>query len=708
MRLAAILISGGLCAAGLVRANDSVTIDDLVRRVQIPLAAISPDGHFAAYLLVRGDPIHDLYEVNVEVSELHMSLTPTLLTSYLLSPSEAFDETEGFKQIGGELRWVSNDTLLFLAKSDGKMQFLAWSPQTRQSRVLTEKHDQIVLDTDKSNSGRLALVSRDFVNRPIAREAAVTDSAWRIRDSYRFYGSFKNPTNGKWVRMQKFVLPLDSPSQIVSEGEATQGWDAVPTERAYRPVREPPDSLKYRLGEMRSPDGALVAAVEGQWIEYKTPDASYMASRIIVERGETSAELVPFTKPIPKRTILGWAPDNKSIYYIEVGARASTINRATVAGKVSVLYRDAGQLEMPGEFYDRKSQALSRDAHTALLVRSTNVIPAELISVDLQAGRVNTVSAPNDVFVKSAQPEVRFYPIEIGGHEVYGRLYLPLHYRKGRRYPLVLTQYYSQPGFYAATGDEVPVLPLLASDIAVFTMQSGQLDRESHDGDFRLELSRVKKPLVAMEWIYRKLVAEGIVDPERVGVTGLSYGAETAMYAYWQSKVFRAVSVATGSWDPCLMLFGGLPYALSLEERGFPISRDDSAMRTWHELAAGLNARASLPPLLVQSPDGEENFTVPTWFELRRAGAPVEWYEYPNEGHVKRSPANKWWVYQRNLDWFRFWLKDEVDSSPEKTEQYQRWGGMRTAWEAAKHAQMPREGLRPCMTNCLTGRSSSD
>jgi hypothetical protein len=30
-------------------------------------------------------------------------------------------------------------------------------------------------------------------------------------------------------------------------------------------------------------------------------------------------------------------------------------------------------------------------------------------------------------------------------------------------------------------------------------------------------------------------------------------------------------------------------------------------------------------------------------------------------------------VFQRNLDWFRFWLKDEEDSDPVKVEQYARW-----------------------------------
>jgi hypothetical protein len=104
----------------------------------------------------------------------------------------------------------------------------------------------------------------------------------------------------------------------------------------------------------------------------------------------------------------------------------------------------------------------------------------------------------------------------------------------------------------------------------------------------------------------------------------------------------------------------------------------------WRQLSAGLNAKATLPPLLLQTGDHEENVTVPTWFQLRRSAAPVEWYEYPNEGHNKRSPAGKWWVYSRNLDWFRFWLKDEEDPNADKAEQYQRWRELRVTWESAK------------------------
>jgi hypothetical protein len=72
-----------------------------------------------------------------------------------------------------------------------------------------------------------------------------------------------------------------------------------------------------------------------------------------------------------------------------------------------------------------------------------------------------------------------------------------------------------------------------------------------------------------------------------------------------------------------------------------------------------------------------------TWYRLKQSGAQIEWIEYPAEGHEKSSPADKWWVYRRNLDWFRFWLQDYEDSDPSKAEQYQHWREMRDAWQRA-------------------------
>jgi len=217
--------------------------------------------------------------------------------------------------------------------------------------------------------------------------------------------------------------------------------------------------------------------------------------------------------------------------------------------------------------------------------------------------------------------------------------------------------------------------------IAVFAMDARDTNVVARNKDFEAELGRLEKPLEGMAWLVEQLSKEGVIDPGRVGVNGHSYGTEIAMYAYWKSSIFRTVSATTGSWEPMLYPMVGLGFAELLRDRGFPDPKDDTGYEQWKRISAGLNARSTLPPLLWQSPDSERQMCAEAWLRLRQAGAQVEWIEYPDEDHVKHNPADMWWVEQRNLDWFRFWLKDEEDPDLAKAEQYLRWREMRKLQE---------------------------
>jgi hypothetical protein len=50
---------------------------------------------------------------------------------------------------------------------------------------------------------------------------------------------------------------------------------------------------------------------------------------------------------------------------------------------------------------------------------------------------------------------------------------------------------------------------------------------------------------------------------------------------------------------------------------------------------------------------------------------------YPDELHVINQPKHRYEIYERNLDWFRFWLKGEDDADPNKQAQYARWRRLR-------------------------------
>jgi hypothetical protein len=44
------------------------------------------------------------------------------------------------------------------------------------------------------------------------------------------------------------------------------------------------------------------------------------------------------------------------------------------------------------------------------------------------------------------------------------------------------------------------------------------------------------------------------------------------------------------------------------------------------------------------------------------------------------QPRHRLAVFERNLDWFRYWLQGARDPDPAKADQYARWDRMRVGW----------------------------
>ena len=56
-------------------------------------------------------------------------------------------------------------------------------------------------------------------------------------------------------------------------------------------------------------------------------------------------------------------------------------------------------------------------------------------------------------------------------------------------------------------------------------------------------------------------------------------------------------------------------------------------------------------PLLIQAASSEFRMSLATYRELKRRGWPIEFYVYPDEGHVKLHPSHRLAIYNRNIDW---------------------------------------------------------
>jgi hypothetical protein len=86
----------------------------------------------------------------------------------------------------------------------------------------------------------------------------------------------------------------------------------------------------------------------------------------------------------------------------------------------------------------------------------------------------------------------------------------------------------------------------------------------------------------------------------------------------------------------------------------------------------------------MQLADREYLTAIDVYAALREQGKPVDMYVFPDEYHNKWQPAHRLAIYDRNLDWFDYWLNDRIDPDPRKADQYALWRSLRKQHRKAR------------------------
>jgi hypothetical protein len=250
---------------------------------------------------------------------------------------------------------------------------------------------------------------------------------------------------------------------------------------------------------------------------------------------------------------------------------------------------------------------------------------------------------------------------------------------------------YRASGFLrGGTGDEYPILPMAEKGLCVFVFErpNDWISEEHLSGpqylaaEFR-DLSDRRRVLSSLESGISLLVSEKGIDACRVGLTGLSDGADTAYFAMINSKMFQVYALSAFPASEKNFWFTTAPqYRRSMDEWGLgrPGSSSD---KYWDDLSITNKFDRISSPILVQVSDREFR-GVEAFVSLREAGRPVEAHVFEDEAHIKFYPVHRKSIYQRNIDWLRFWLQGFKDPAPFKQAQYSRWTELKTRQAALK------------------------
>ncbi|WP_196140745.1 prolyl oligopeptidase family serine peptidase [Aliikangiella sp. G2MR2-5] len=259
--------------------------------------------------------------------------------------------------------------------------------------------------------------------------------------------------------------------------------------------------------------------------------------------------------------------------------------------------------------------------------------------------------------IQNVEKQVIDYKRE-DGLELSATLYLPLDYKKGEKYPMLMwayprefkdkssasqnTQnpneftypYYGSPIYWVTKG-------YVVLDDAAFPIV-GEGEEEPNDS-FRTQL--VANAKAAIDAVDEK----GLIDRERVAVGGHSYGAFMVANLLSHSDLFAAGIARSGAYNRTLT-----PFGFQSEERSYWEAPD-----IYYTMSPFMHAdKMKTPLLLIHGNDDNNSGTYPMQSEryfnaLKGLGAPVRLVMLPKESHgyrAKESILHVLWEQDRWLD----------------------------------------------------------
>lgn len=321
----------------------------------------------------------------------------------------------------------------------------------------------------------------------------------------------------------------------------------------------------------------------------------------------------------------------------------------------------------------------SADGRTIALSVSPVDAPADVhVASTMALSATHLVSSPNPRWrerLRLPRLETVEWPSEDSRFTVSGALLLPPDFREGAAYPVIL---------FAAGGpsmirlgfnlgeDVFPHLAWAAQGYVVFAPNTrgrrgyGRAFREApvarghlFDGPFD-DLSR------GLDLLRQR----GIIQDDRVGIAGFSYGGALATFAITRTDRFKAAVILEGRPNYLRMVtsLGGRADDLQLlrDQQGLAPVWDPGSLDRLiaHSPILSIH-RAATPTMLVY---GEESGARTDGIDLLRAlrhfDVPSRLRVYPRTGHVIQEPSLLLDSFSQATGWFDRWLKPTAVNRP--------------------------------------------
>ena len=447
-----------------------------------------------------------------------------------------------------------------------------------------------------------------------------------------------------------------------------------------------------------SPDGKLLAFRSNR--STPDPDRTYDTNIWVVAADNTDkgAHLTQVTTNPGADAAPSWSPDGKWITYVtqldpklfQYGTRHIAVSPAA-GGQAKVLTLAFDRMSrMPrfspdGQFVyfiadDDGTVNLCRIAATggeitrpisghvvvaSYTVTKSGELAAQITTMDrageiyfTAGGPLTRITHVNDAFmtkIKIVTPEyVKFKSKD--GTTVAGYLYKPLDYVAGKKYPTLLHPHGGPVGAYYGEFDHFPQL-FAANGYVV--LEPNPRGSSGYGQDFCKAIyadwgnKDYQDDMAMVDYA----IAQGLADPDKLGVGGWSYGGISTDFIIAQTKRFKGAISGAGSAF-FASLYGHDQYILDYDvELGHPWEN----RAVWDKISPFYRVANITTPTLFMGGDIDWNVPIVGGEQMYQAmkslGRETELVVYPGEYHGFRTPSHIKDRLERNLSWYAHYVK---------------------------------------------------
>jgi dipeptidyl aminopeptidase/acylaminoacyl peptidase len=651
-------------------AKRAITLDDLARIQRVGAPVLSPDGEWLLYSVSQIDIKEDKSQSHLWMAKWDGSARIQLTYGKEGASSPKFSpdgKTISFTSsrpgpARGTQVWVMDrrggEAEQFTAITDQDIEGYSWSPDSK--KLLLTLHPKTEPDAEEG--------------KPPAPPKPIVIDRYHFKQDVQGY-----LRNDAWDALYLYDIATKKAEKLTT-GKNVSEEDAE-----------------------WSPDGAWIAFVSNPDSD---PDRSNNTDVFVVEPrpGSAARKLTTWSGPDGGR--LAWSPDSKSIAYIQ-GAELKLLEYSQSRPAVVTL---DGKVSYPGAKLDRavRDPSYSADGHLSYLVdNDRSQYPAEL---DLAGNGVKRLLAQQGAvmgWTQAAGHTAVLFTNDSGPAEIYalenGALRKITSYNDALMAELNLVPA-EDIEFKSKDGTDVHGLLTKPADFKagspvpmILFIHGGPNGQDEHTFDFLRQWLATKgyaelnvnyrgssgrgqdySKAIAADWGHLevedllagvdKAVALGVADPNRLAVTGWSYGGILTDYTVASTDRFKAAISGAGVAAP-MSFYGVDQYILQYDNELGPPWKNVSLYIKMSYPFLEIDKRIHTPMLFM---GGTSDMNVPLlggeqmYQALKSLGRPTELVVYPGQFHGFTRPSYIRDRYERWLGWWDKYLKPPAPAAETK------------------------------------------